>query len=108
MLSAVIEKFLAEFPAQVGDLSQYTDQFEHFISTNLEPIPVPLVYLACVVMAALLVYNIAKTALRFALFVVLPTIGAAIFLPALFPAFEPAKVVLIAGIGFLGLFLFKS
>ena len=108
MLDAVIKELFAELPAQIGDLSQYTDSFEHFVNTNLQPIPVPLVYLACIVIAALLVYNLAKTALRFALFVVLPTIGVAVFLPALFPAFEPTKIVMIAGIAFLGLFIFKS
>ncbi len=108
MMTAEIKRLLSELPVQIGDLSEYTDKFEQFMSTHLEPVPIPLVYLAIIIVTALVVYNLAKTAVRFALFVVLPTIALAVIIPAIFPDFAAGKVVLIAGIAFLGLFLFKN
>jgi hypothetical protein len=102
-----IERIISEFPIQFGSLSEYLEQFDQYMTQNLGAIPLPLIYLFCVVIAVLLVYSIVRFLLRVALFVVVPTVGSVLVITYAFPALETAKVMPVAGIFFIILFIFK-
>jgi hypothetical protein len=102
-----IERIISEFPIRFGSLSQYLEQFDQYMTEQLGAVPLPLVYLFCVVIAVLLVYSIVRFLLRVAFFIVVPTIGSAFVITYAFPALEAAKVMPIAGIIFIILFIFK-
>jgi len=98
---------MSEFPIRLGNLSEYLEQFDQFVIEHLGAVPLPLIYLFCVVVLVLLIYSLVRFLLRLALFVVVPTVGSALVITYAFPALEAAKVVPVAGIFFIILFIFK-
>ncbi|MCK4655912.1 MAG: hypothetical protein KAT85_02735 [candidate division Zixibacteria bacterium] len=102
-----IDRIISEFPIRFGNLSVYLEQFDQYMTEHLGAIPLPLIYLFCVVATVLLIYGIVRFLLRVAFFVVVPTIGSALVITYAFPALEAAKIMPIAGIFFIILFIFK-
>ncbi len=103
----IIDKVLAGLPIEFGGFSEYVEQFELFVTQHLGSIPLPVIYLFLLVALALLVYSLVKFLLRLALFVVVPTLGSALVVSYAVPSLELAKVVPVAGIIFVILFIFK-
>lgn len=103
----IVNKVLAGLPIEFGGLSEYADQFELFVTQHLGAIPLPLVYLFLLVAFALLVYSLVRFVIRLALFVVVPTLGSALVVSYAVPSLEMAKVVPVAGIIFVIIFIFK-
>lgn len=102
-----IDRIISEFPIRFGNLSEFLEPFDQYMTEHLGVIPLPLIYFFCVVIAVLLVYSIVKFLLRAALFVVVPTVGSVLVITYAFPALEAAKVLPVAGIFFIILFIFK-
>ena len=102
-----IDKILAGLPGSFGGLSEYVGQFESFVTRHLGEIPLPVIYLFLIIAAVLLVYSLVRFMLRLALFVVVPTLGSALVVSHAVPSLEMAKVVPVAGIIFIILFIFK-
>ena len=102
-----MEKILSDIPIYLGNISEYLQQFDQFLNTQLGAIPSPLVYLFGLIIIALLLYTLVKFIINLALRVVLPTLGSSLVLVYVFPSLDTAKVMPLAGILFIILFIFK-
>jgi hypothetical protein len=106
-MEQIIERIISGFPALFGSFPEYREQFEQFVAQHVGAVPLPLIYLFCTVVVVLLVYSVLRFMLRLALFVIVPTVGSALAISYAFPALEAAKVMPVAGIFFIILFVFK-
>ncbi len=103
----LIERVVSILPGALGGISEYSEQFDRLVREHLGAVPLPILYLFCLIIGGLLIYSIAKILFRIALFVIAPAICSSLAFAYAFPTLQTAKVLPIAVIFFVVLYVIK-